>query len=89
MVTPLKDTGLVICFFATKDWEEGKLPDQGECGFLFNYTHIIAFFPYWFRFMQCFNKYNETKLKAHLINAGKYGSCLLIQLSAFWSQNVG
>lgn len=27
MVTPLKDTGMVICFFATKDWEEGKLPD--------------------------------------------------------------
>jgi len=84
MVTPLKDIGLVFCFFETNDWEDGHLPDTNQCSFLLSYSYTIAFFPYWFRFMQCFNKYHETKLKAHLINAGKYFSCLLICLSAIF-----
>lgn len=31
--------------------------------------------------MQCFNKYYETRVNAHLINAGKYMSSILIQFT--------
>jgi hypothetical protein len=86
MVTPLQDVGLIICFFEKDNW---KLPTDDACKFTYNYAHIISFFPYWFRFMQCFNKYHETKLKVHLINAGKYFSCILIQVSAFWQSSLG
>ena len=37
----------------------------------------IAFLPYWWRFCQCLNKYYATEQKVHLINAGKYFSCLV------------
>jgi hypothetical protein len=86
MVKPLQDIGYITCFFNSSDWEDGTYPDYDNCSYLWSYAHTISFFPYWFRFMQCFNKYQETKLKAHLVNAGKYGSCLLIQLSAIWQQ---
>ena len=46
---------------------------------LTNYQLAIAFLPFWFRLAQCFRRYHETGVKAHLTNAGKYFSSLMIQ----------
>jgi hypothetical protein len=35
--------------------------------------------------MQCFRRYHETKLRAHLINGGKYFSSILIQFVAIFN----
>ena len=38
----------------------------------------IAFVPFWFRLMQCFRRYYETKLNANLKNAGKYFTSMCV-----------
>jgi hypothetical protein len=45
-----------------------------------NYNYAIAFVPYWFRFLQCLNKYYYTRVKPHLFNAGKYFFSMMMQL---------
>ena len=50
---------------------------QGECPTAYGFYWTIGFLPYWWRFAQCLNKYHETEQKVHLVNAGKYFSCLL------------
>ena len=44
----------------------------------------MGFIPYWFRFAQCLNKYHDSRLKNHLINAGKYFSDLCVPFAALW-----
>lgn len=49
----------------------------------------VAFLPGWFRLMQCFRRYHETKLPANLKNAGKYFSGLAAQgLGIFYGEYV-
>ena len=36
--------------------------------------------PYWFRFAQCLKKFYETRMRAHLLNAGKYFVSLMIPI---------
>jgi hypothetical protein len=79
-VQPLKDLGTITCFFATTRWFESEDPTQ--CAGLENYQIVIAFFPYWFRFAQCFVRYRETGLTPNLVNAGKYFSSICIQGAA-------
>jgi EXS family len=45
-------------------------------------TLIIPFIPFWFRLMQCFRRYYETKLNANLKNAGKYFTIICVQIAA-------
>ena len=53
------------------------------------YYIIVGFIPFWFRFWQCINKYHYTKLRAHLINAGKYFSKLVVPaVTIFFSKKV-
>ena len=44
----------------------------------------MGFLPYWFRFAQCLNKYHDSGLKNHLINAGKYFSDLCVPFAALY-----
>jgi hypothetical protein len=39
----------------------------------------VAFIPFWFRLMQCFRRFHETKLVANLKNAGKYFTSMSVQ----------
>ena len=45
---------------------------------------FIAFLPFWFRLMQCFRRYYETKLIANLKNAGKYFTSMCVQGGAIF-----
>ena len=44
---------------------------------LFIYCSICGFLPFWWRFWQCINKYYNTRVYTHLLNAGKYSSKLI------------
>jgi hypothetical protein len=44
----------------------------------------ITVVPFWFRLMQCFRRYYETKLTANLKNAGKYFSSICVQVTAIF-----
>jgi hypothetical protein len=44
------------------------------------YLIICGFAPFWFRFWQCINKYYYSENRAHLLNAGKYFSKLVVPL---------
>jgi len=86
MVGTLQDIGYVGCFYLTPRWETSSSPMdcKGQ-----DYWHLgIAFIPYHFRFWQCLNKYHETKMFTHLVNAGKYFSCLLIQFTNIFKGNT-
>eukprot|EP01125_Pyxidicula_operculata_P014005 TRINITY_DN4646_c0_g1_i1.p1 TRINITY_DN4646_c0_g1~~TRINITY_DN4646_c0_g1_i1.p1 ORF type:complete len:738 (+),score=71.60 TRINITY_DN4646_c0_g1_i1:42-2255(+) len=91
ILTSLPDTlidfGYTICFFITGQWQHpGYL---GECGNIrkLYLGSIIAFLPFWFRFMQCLKKYYQTKKWfPHIVNAGKYFSGLVA--SAIISANT-
>lgn len=76
---PLKDVGYMGCYYFRGLWLKSDIPSNAECPHLLNYTLVIAFLPYWFRFAQCLRRYKDTKLKAHLINAGKYFFNILVQ----------
>ncbi len=49
-----------------------------------NLQFFIAFLPFWFRLMQCFRRYYETKLVANLKNAGKYFTSMCVQGGAIF-----
>ena len=44
----------------------------------------MGFLPYWFRFAQCLHKYHESRMRPHLVNAGKYFSDLCVPFAALW-----
>jgi xenotropic and polytropic retrovirus receptor 1 len=79
-VIPLKDVGIMVCFFASKLWLESETADTNAFPGLVYYLMIIPVLPFWFRFAQCLVRYRETELTANLINAGKYISSLLVQV---------
>eukprot|EP00347_Sterkiella_histriomuscorum_P000531 403375494 len=81
MVVPFRDLGYITCFFFQGEWLNSTPPNIKTCPRLENYLIFVAFVPYWLRLAQCFRRYHDTKLKAHLWNAGKYSSVLLIQFS--------
>jgi len=86
MVSSLENTATITCYFATGDFETSTRVSnlKEECTALYDYKILMGFLPYWFRFAQCLHKYNETRLKAHLINAGKYFSDLCVPFAALW-----
>ena len=45
--------------------------------------------PYWFRFAQCLNKFYFTRVKAHLVNSGKYFVSLMIPVTSNLYHNSG
>lgn len=81
-VIPLKDIGSIVFFFVDGLWETSDTPSTSKSDVLKYYTIVVAFLPYWFRFAQCFVRYKETNLTAHLINAGKYFSSICIQAAS-------
>jgi len=81
------DLGYTICFFTTAQFlvvENNIYTFNGNCksitGLYLSTT--LPVIPYWFRFMQCLNKYYYTGNKfPHLVNAGKYFSSILVVIS--------
>jgi len=83
MPTVLIDIAYSVCFFSS-----GQFLARDTVGFTYSgncnqyntlyFGSIFLFFPYWFRFAQCLNKYYYTgNAFPHLVNAGKYFSGLV------------
>jgi hypothetical protein len=55
-----------------------KHPDIDSSLWLGVFLIFCGFCPYWFRCGQCLNKWYYSGVKAHLVNAGKYFSKLVV-----------
>ena len=78
MTGPLQHLMYIACFYKDRHFVTGdpiNLKDECQTGYVVYW--IFAFLPYWWRLAQCLNKFHETEQKVHLINAGKYFSCLV------------
>ena len=86
MTASLENTATITCYFATGDFETSTAVSdlKGQCLALYDYKILMGFLPYWFRFAQCLNKYHDSGLKNHLINAGKYFSDLCVPFAALY-----
>jgi len=62
-----------ICLYLPSS-SPGGICDQHQ-GVL---TIILASLPSWFRLMQCFRRYRDLRASAHLLNAGKYFSAIMV-----------
>jgi hypothetical protein len=93
MIPTLRDFIMLIFFFGSGQWyhleEWAKYVDPKEDEVKRNELYLnwptvkimllaIALLPFWFRLMQCFRRYQETKLVANLKNAGKYFTSLCV-----------
>jgi hypothetical protein len=81
-VVPLKDVGYMLCFLFSSLFLDSTAPTFDNMPALKWYVAIVPLLPFWFRLAQCFVRYFETGLKAHLVNGGKYFSSIAIQISA-------
>ena len=72
----LQDMGFAVYFAFEDDIRASKYPSFRNHN-LNVYCIICGFIPFWFRFWQCINKYNDTRANTHLLNAGKYFSKLI------------
>ncbi len=79
-VKPLVDIRYCLCFFVgTVSWlHDDRVTCENGSPTQRTLNLVITLLPYWVRFLQCFHKYFETRLKSHLFNALKYGISLLI-----------
>jgi hypothetical protein len=49
-VNPFKDLGYSSCFFLHGLWFDSSMPTFNTCKGLEDYTYIVMFVPFWFRF---------------------------------------
>eukprot|EP00397_Hematodinium_sp_SG-2012_P020251 GEMP01020854.1.p1 GENE.GEMP01020854.1~~GEMP01020854.1.p1 ORF type:complete len:665 (+),score=122.07 GEMP01020854.1:14-2008(+) len=89
LAKPLQDLVWTSCYLASYAIYGAPALDYTTdvCGP--NTTQIlatIAMLPYWFRLMQCFSRYRETKVMAHWWNCGKYitGLVMVIITTIDW-----
>ena len=91
----LRDAILMVFLFASGQWHDIKSwvkyldPKNDHCerskDMYMNWSSVeylllaVAFVPFWFRLMQCFRRFHETKLVANLKNAGKYFTSMSVQ----------
>lgn len=81
--TTLQDFGIAVYYitsqnFKNYDPDHYQPPDISHSLTLGIFLIWCGFCPYWFRFGQCLNKYYYSGVKAHLLNAGKYFSKLVV-----------
>ena len=78
MTGPIQHMFIIACYYKEGHFKTGlPVKIQDECQVANGFFWVFAFLPYWWRFAQCLNKYKNTKMKVHLINGGKYFSCLV------------
>jgi len=87
LVKPFQDVYNSICYYSSEDWHLHSLescPDSAKILF------ALSFLPYWFRFMQCWRKYYDTKSKfPHVANAMKYFSGIIVVIASLTVQLTG
>ena len=89
----LHDIGYTFYFMISRrhiDGHHSNFAEYLKLEVLPIYYIIVGFLPFWFRFWQCINKYHYTKLNAHLWNAGKYFSKLVVPaVTLFSAKQIG
>lgn len=82
IVTPIQFVGIIYCYYLgePQDWRVPVKPthNKDHCRAANGWYIAAGFIPYWFRFWQCINKKYYTGNNAHLLNAIKYFSDMLI-----------
>ena len=81
-VTTMQDIGVIVYFIRSGNFWERNYSGPSSNSLWF-YLAMCTILPFWWRFLQCWNKWFYTGLRAHLINAGKYFSkivpaCILV-----------
>eukprot|EP00743_Colponemidia_sp_Colp-15_P003538 GILK01003818.1.p1 GENE.GILK01003818.1~~GILK01003818.1.p1 ORF type:complete len:823 (+),score=116.33 GILK01003818.1:2051-4519(+) len=74
------DFEYTLCYYATQSFLQN---DAAYCrSFNSQVYPIISFFPYWWRFLQCFKRWWDSGRvqRLQLMNAGKYFSAMLVVL---------
>lgn len=86
--TTMSDFGISIYYIASRSFKpidkltkKYNAPNIDDNMWLGIFLIWCGFCPYWFRFGQCLNKYYYSGVKAHLLNAGKYFSKLVVPFS--------
>jgi len=76
LAKPLGDLYLSTCYVLTDAWKHNTMPD---CSHQQLFLFILTGLPYWFRLLQCLNRYYYTRQAfPHLYNAGKYISGIVV-----------
>lgn len=90
-ITPIQMSMIVYCYFIAKnqygerDWKQGDTVNwDTQCTVPHKIYTTLGFIPYWWRFAQCLNKRRSSGQNVHLINAGKYFSCIMWTFAALW-----
>ena len=79
-IYPLRDIGNIVALFVTGTWLDlSSSADNMNYSYLnkpsselSNYTLVIMFIPYWFRFAQSVKKYINLKIHYHKLNSFRY-----------------
>lgn len=82
LTLPIKDFGMMIAFFSTGNWIHSQKVNPSDHIGLYVYTLGIGILLLWFRFVQCFVRYHETKRILHLQNAFKYSLTISTQVAS-------
>lgn len=78
MTGPLQHVFIIACYYKDQAFITGqKVNLADQCSTANGFYWTFAFLPYWWRFGQCLNKWHNEDKKIHLVNAGKYFSCLV------------
>lgn len=72
-----RDLGMTMAFFFSGRWMTDENVMKEDFDALHFYYYAITVLTLWFRFAQCLARYKDTKLPAHLKNAGKYGTGII------------
>ena len=67
--------------------KSNEIPPSGATKPYPIYAIIVGFLPFWWRLMQCLNKYYYTRVLPHTYNAGKYTSKLIPPFIALFYAN--
>lgn len=80
LVNVLNDLAYGSCYYATGSFITSE---ASRCkAFQSDAIWVLAFLPYFFRFLQCLKRWRDSGAKRQLYNAGKYSLSLL---TTFWS----
>eukprot|EP00744_Colponema_vietnamica_P011589 GILI01016299.1.p1 GENE.GILI01016299.1~~GILI01016299.1.p1 ORF type:complete len:844 (-),score=130.69 GILI01016299.1:173-2497(-) len=85
----LNDLTYTLCFFTALPSDDYGGGDSEKCyDVASRYGNIVALIPYYWRMCQCFLMYRRTENRVHVINFGKYVSCVLYMFFSIVQNNV-
>lgn len=85
----LNDLTYTVCYFTALPSGDYNGGDSEKCyNVMSRYGYIVALIPYYWRMCQCFLMFRRTNNRVHVINLGKYTSCVLYMFFTIIQNNV-